>query len=147
MTMEEFNKIHEHYKLQKPSLFGPATSDRPATEVQLKRVEDEIGLRLPASYRAFLQIYGGGYFGFTNIFSADPDSEFYLPLKQSEASPFLPAGLLAISDDEAGGLYVMKVDDGIVTETILYWNTDGGLIRTEFDGILQFIARCAYEAA
>ena len=94
MTMDEFNEIHEFHKRQKPSLFEPTTSDRLATEVQLKRVEDEIGVRLPASYRGFLQSYGGGYIGFTNIFSADPDSDFYLPLQQvanSEAiRPLIP---------------------------------------------------------
>ncbi|WP_338081271.1 SMI1/KNR4 family protein [Allochromatium vinosum] len=89
----------------------------------------------------------GGGFGFSNVFSADPDGEFYLPEKNKEAAKYLPSGLLAFSDDFAGGYYVLSVTDGRAEDPVLYWNSDGGLIETEFDDVLEFVVRYAYEPA
>lgn len=147
MTLNEFKQIHDRYKKEKPKLFLLVSPDQEATAHQLERVEAELQVRLPGRLREFLTEFGGGNFGFANIFSADPDGEYYLPARNVDAAEYLPPDLLAFSDDFAGGHYVFKVIDGQAGESVLYWNTDGGLAETEFDDVLEFVARYAYEPA
>lgn len=145
MTLEELKEIDAHYRQEKPLLFQALTPDPPASEQQLEDVERAIGVRLPPSYRAFVREFGGGSFGMSIIFSADPDSEWYLPKQQREAARYLPDGLLAFSDDFAGGNYVFKVANGEAQEAAFYWNTDGGESSTEFKDIMEFVSWDAYE--
>jgi hypothetical protein len=147
MTIEELRKLHASYQLEKPNLFQLATPDRPPSEAQLIEVEFSIGARLPQSYRAFLREFGGGSFGLATIFSADPKSEWYLPLKQREASNFLRENSIAFSDDFAGGNYILKVVNGQAQEDVFYWNEDGGESRTEFKDVIEFLASTAYESS
>lgn len=147
MTVEELRRLDARYRQEKPKLFQLSTPDQPASERLLAEVERAICVRLPPTYRAFLREFGGGSFGLVTIFSADPDSEWYLPVKQREASRYLPEGLLAFSDDFAGGNYVFKVLNGQAQEAVFYWNQDGGVSPTEFKDVLEFVARYAYEPA
>jgi hypothetical protein len=147
MTVEELRKLDARYRQEKPSLFQLSTPDQPASEEQLAEMERAIGVRLPQAYRAFLREFGGGNFGLATIFSADPNGEWYLPLKQNEASRYLPEGLLAFSDDFAGGTYVLKVLNRQAQEAVFYWNQDGGLSPTEFSDVIEFVGRYAYEPA
>lgn len=146
MDIDEFRDLHRRYAQAKPKLFALVTPDDPATVGQLEAVEREIGITLPSCLRDFLAEFGGGTFGLINIFSASPESEFYLPEKCAEAADYLPPGLLPFSDDYAGGLYVFKVHAGHADDRVFYWNADGGLVATQFENLLQFIARYAYES-
>lgn len=147
MTLEELRQLDARYRLEKPKLFQLSTPDHPASEEQLAEIERAIGIRLPQSYRSFLQEFGGGNFGLVILFSADANSEWYLPLKQSEASQYLPDGVLAFSDDFAGGNYVFKVLNGQAQDVVFYWNQDGGESPTDFGNVFEFVARYAYEPA
>ena len=147
MTLEELKILDSHYRQDDPKLFLLSQPDQLASEEQLAEVEREIGVRLPSTYRAFLQEFGGGRFGLTTIFSADVKSAWYLPKKHVETMRHLPEGLLAFSDDFCGGNYVLKVLNGHAQETVFYWNTDGGESPTEFKDIFEFIAHDAYEPA
>jgi hypothetical protein len=147
MTIEELRKLDSLYRQEKPNLFRLSTPDQPASEAQITELECSVGVRLPQGYRSFLREFGGGSYGLAIIFSADPESEWYLPRKQAEASGYLPEGLLAFSDDFAGGNYVLKVLNGQALKPVFYWNQDGGEAPTEFDDVIEFIARYAYEPA
>ena len=147
MTLEELRQLDARLRREKPKLFQLSTPDQPASEEQLAEVERALGVRLPQSYRTFLREFGGGNFGLAAIFCAEPNSEWYLPQKQSEASHYLPEALLAFSDDFAGGNYVFKVVDGQARDAVFYWNQDGGESATEFNDVLEFVARYAYEPA
>jgi SMI1-KNR4 cell-wall len=147
MTLDDFRKTHQRYQKEKPKLFLLAEPDPCATVEQLNGAERQIAIELPPSYRSFLMEFGGGVFGFTNVFSADPTSDYYLPVRKQEASAYLPTNLLPFSDDSAGGLYVLKVANGRAMEPVSYWNSDGGLVATAFANILDFVARYAYEPA
>jgi hypothetical protein len=147
MTIDEFRGIDADYRKKRPGLFQLSTSDPPASEDQIAMVETELGLELADKYRIFLQEFGGGEYGLTTVFSANPDSEWYLPNRQAEASSYLPEGLLPFSDDFAGGLYVLKTGEGKAEDPVFYWNQDGGLVPTDFRDVLEFVARHAYEPA
>jgi hypothetical protein len=147
MTLEELRQMDARYRQEKPKLFQLSTPDPPASEEQLAEIERAIGVRLPRSYRAFLREFGGGNFGLATIFSADSNSEWYLPAKQGEACRYLPKGMLAFSDDFAGGNYVLKVLSGQAQEAVFCWNQDGGESPTVFKDVIEFVARYAYEPA
>lgn len=144
MTLAQFREIDSLGRQDDPKLFLLSTPDRPATEAELDMVEGTLKARLPPAYKAFLKEFGGGSFGLAIIFSADPDSEYYLPKKQSEVAWYLPSDMLAFSDDFAGGNYVLKVHGGQALESVFYWNQDGGLVSTPFENVLEFVARWGY---
>lgn len=147
MSIDEFRQLHARMASEKPKLFELIPPDALATEQALDELERTLGAKLPASYKGFLCEFGGGTFGLVNICSADPSSEHYLPLKQEECRSYLPSGLLVVSDDHAGGLYVLQVKEGHAQEPLFYWNYDGGLTSTQFANVLEFAAQYAYRAA
>jgi hypothetical protein len=145
MTIEEFRRIDATYRREEPKLFHLGTPDKPVSIEQIKDVELAIGVAFPESYRQFLHEFGGGAFGLLTVYSADPEGEWFLPTKLPEARTYLSNDLLPIADDFAGGYYILHVTDGVAAEPVFYWNTDGGVVATEFDTVLDFIARYAYE--
>lgn len=148
MTIDEFRYVNEKYRSEQPKLFQLCASDKLASTLQIQKVEELIGAKLPADYQEFLKEFGGGSFGLLTIFSADPEGEWYLPRRVEEARPYCPNNLLPISDDFSGGYYALALKDNIATEPVLYWNSDdGGAITTEFETTLDFIARYAYKPA
>ncbi|MBU1360163.1 MAG: SMI1/KNR4 family protein [Gammaproteobacteria bacterium] len=147
MKIDEFREIDQRARRSKPKLFLLASPDSQASEEALADLQRVIGVQLPVSYRVFLNEFGGGNFGLTTVFSADPNSEWYLSARLDEVRKYLPSHVLPFSDDFAGGLYVFEVVDGQALEPVFYWNEDGGLVPTKFANILEFIARYAYEGA
>lgn len=147
LPFSEFKEIDAAMRAERPKVFQLTQPDTTATEASLTEVEEKLRLQLPMDYREFLKVYGGGDFGFINIFSADPMSEWYLPERQNAASAFLPESLLAFSDDFSGGYYVLQIREGLAADQVFYWNQDGGLMLTEFGNVLAFIARYAYRPA
>jgi hypothetical protein len=147
VSFSRFKEIDTAMRAERPKVFQLTSPDRVATEATLIEIESKLGIQLPSDYREFLKGYGGGDFGFTNIFSADPESEWFLPKMQKAASVDLPEGLLAFSDDFSGGYYVFLVENGIAEHPVYYWNQDGGLISTEFESILAYVVRYAYQPA
>lgn len=147
MTLDEFRAVDREARRAKPKLFSLAPPDTPASEQALDNLERAIGVALPISYRAFLKEFGGGDFGLTTVFSADPNSEWYLEKKYNHFRKGLAEHVLPFSDDFAGGLYVLKIVHGLALEPVYYWNTDGGLVSTEFSNMFEFVARYAFEPA
>lgn len=147
MGLDEFRAADRAARVATPKLFILAPPDRPATERELEQAEQAISAELPDSYRAFLREFGGGSYGLITVFSADPTSEWFLGARVMQARAYLPTHLLPFSDDFAGGLYVFEIAEGQASEAVWYWNGDGGLTRTEFSDVLQFIARYAYQPA
>ena len=148
MDIEQFRRLDAAQRAERPKPFLLIPPDPPAKEAALLAVERSLGVVLPQTYKQFLTEFGGGNFGLTNVCSAHPESEFYLPKKQSEIEQYVPAGLLAVSDDFAGGVYVLRIaEGGVAQDPVLYWNIDGGLVTTPFENVLEFVARYAYRSA
>lgn len=79
-----------------------ANMEGPVDAQTVELLERGLAVKLPEQFCAFLTNYGCGYVGKINLFSARPESEWYLPLRNART---LPASFLAISEDEAGGFY------------------------------------------
>lgn len=144
MNIDEFRQLDLVCRLNKPSLFAMSASDNVATDAQIGKVEKILNLSLPISYKEFLKNYGGGNYCLLTIYSADPQSNWYLPLQYAKASHYLPKDILPISDDFCGGHYVYTIANGIASDRLYYWNTDGGTIRTEYITLYDFIVQEGY---
>ncbi len=144
MNIDEFRVIDVQAREKKPRLFLRFPCDEPASIVMLKELENIIGSKLCQSYHDFLENFGGGRFGYTVIFSADPKSDWYLPKRLEKARSYLPSDLLPFSDDFAGGVYAFQIVDNICLDKVFYWNTDGGLKETEHSNIFEYTAVEAY---
>ena len=77
MNISEFISIVNEVKENKPILFG-LESDKTASDIEIEQIEEYYDVELPESYKEFLKEFGGGYFGYTVIYSCDCDSRFYL---------------------------------------------------------------------
>jgi hypothetical protein len=144
MNLVEFADIDAASRARKPKLFRMSTADPRASFEQLASVEHAIGRALPSSYREFVQAFGGGNYGLTTVFSCDPSSEWFLPKRNADHRAYLPKEVIAFSDDFAGGLYVFKCSASALSDAVYYWNSDGGLVATEFRDLFEFVAANAY---
>lgn len=147
MGLTEFRQIFNQKVVEKPKLFELISPDRPATESHISDVEHKLGIKLPSSYRLFLKEFGGGSFGLVNVFSADPESEYFLVLRNTQAHALLPNHLVAFSDDYNGGWYSFATSEGAAGDSIFYWNVDGGLQGTRFANVFEYVASFAFDGA
>ena len=77
MTYNQFIEIVEQIKKTKPILFE-LEKDKVVSEVDIFRFENDNSIVLPDEYKKFVIEFGGGYFGYSNIYSLDKDSSFVI---------------------------------------------------------------------
>lgn len=138
MDINEFAQIVRSEKEAHPFWFE-GDSDPLATDEQIEKVEKELGLELPKEYIEFVKRYGGGCFAFTNVFSVQPNSEWYIVDRNKGIE--LSENFLAVSDDEAGGYYGFLIKSGICKPKVFYWDheTQEVLKNPQFEDLLSFI--------
>jgi hypothetical protein len=147
MDITQFRQLFDRKVVEKPKLFELISPDTPANERQLSDAEYKLGVKLPSSYRSFLIEFGGGSFGLTNVFSVDPESDYFLVSRNSQAHGLLPNHLIAFSDDFSGGWYAFATLDGTAGDSVFYWNVDGGLQETRFMNVFEYVAHFAFDSA
>lgn len=141
LTIDEFKRREAACRLTKPNLFRLAQPDPPASVSQIEALERAIGCRLPQSYKQFLAATGGGDYPFVNVFSADPDSAYYLPVRAKELQSLIEMNLLPFHDDQAGGFYVLKITAGAASEAVYYWDWETReLSNQKYESVLDFVA-------
>ena len=145
LTIEEFKRQEEACQALKPGRFRLARPDPPASVNQINTVEEAIGIRLPDSYRQFLSSAGGGDYPLLSIFSANPESAFYLPRRLADLQSVIGANLLPVHDDQAGGLRVLKVSRGEASESVYYWDWETReLSGPRYESVLDMVADCSF---
>ena len=139
MNLVDFISLVNQKKEENPFWFD----DEPDTLAEdriIAGVETKLGVVLPEKYKSFVKEFGGGYFAFTNIFSVDQDGEWYIVEKNNQARSYLPQNFVAISDDEAGGMYGYVVHEGVCGEGVYYWDHDTGSIGEKmYEDVLDYI--------
>lgn len=76
MTFEEFYKSVENYKRLRPVIFKLEHDDKSVGDQQIFDAEKEYGIVFPDSYKCILKSIGGGYFGYTVMYSLDDEGFF-----------------------------------------------------------------------
>lgn len=135
MDFEKFADIVDACKKEKPILFE-LEHDKIIDEDEVRLFESENHIKLPEKYIRFLCTYGGGYFGYVNIYSLDKNSSFYV-LNYNE----IPFGqYLNIADNGCGDYYMMCIDDGVCLDSIFrYDHETKNITETKYSDILEYL--------
>lgn len=126
MMIDEFIEFESAVRLVKPAIFRLAKPDQPASDRDIENAEAILGCRLPPSYRQFLKKCGGGDYPLMSVFSAHPNSDWYLVKRVESLRELCPANLLPVHDDQAGGFLVLKIVDGQALEPVYYFDWETG---------------------
>lgn len=135
MTHNEFIDIVEQVKKSKPILFE-LEHDKCVSENEIVCFESANSMILPIEYKQFVLEFGGGYFGFVNMYSLDLDSSFYLLANQNG----IPDGYLAISDNGCGDYYVIKFNTGNVASKVMFFEHESQkIVETDYEDIYEYL--------
>lgn len=124
MNVNEFNSIFDKVKSTNP-LWLEGEMEPKATDDSVSFVESKLGVKLASQFVEFIKNFGSGYFGFTNVFSVDPDGEWYLLDVMDQFS--FPEKFIPVSDDETGGYFGFLVDENNCSEGVYYWHSSDGI--------------------
>lgn len=137
MDFYTFNAIVEECMAKKPILFG-LEHDKDLSAEEIGRFENTVHIILPDKYKEFIASYGGGYFGYVNIYSLDEDSDFYL-LDHNDL-PF--DKYVRIADNGCGDYYVLCIENGKCLEPLFFYDHESGsVIQTEYMDIFEYLVK------
>ena len=135
MTYNQFIEIVEQIKKTKPILFE-LEKDKVVSEMDIFRFENDNSIVLPDEYKKFVIAFGGGYFGYSNIYSLDKDSSLFILENQHS----VPGGYLAIADNECGDYYVLKIENDIVLRKVLFYgHEEQRIVETKYEDVFEFL--------
>lgn len=147
MRIEEFKEKYEEAKLSRPKVFEYMQIDPLASERELNDVEDWMACRFENSHRSFLKLFGGGEFGLGLIFSANKESEWYIP-SQFRNLLLSPSEFFPVSDNFAGDVYGFEIRNGkCLTPLKVFDHESSKLKETMFSDVYEFMDRYALRPA
>lgn len=109
------NKVKEIAE-KEPILFA-LESDSKADSEMIEDVESYYGIKLPDTYKDFVNQYGGGYFGYIVVYSCDSNGMFYIKDNVLKEWVF-EKGFLPVVDFETGDLLGFQVKEGVCQSTV-----------------------------
>ena len=93
---------------------------------------------LPEKYIQVLLNFGGGYFGYANIYSIDKDSYFFI----FNHNPVKVENLLFIADNGCGDYYALRVDNNKCSDKIVFYEHESNTVQdTDFSDILEYLVK------
>lgn len=136
MDYRSFKNIAEEAKKKNPILFALESDEKPS-QTDIDTFEKENRIILPQKYKDYILDFGGGYFGFANIYSLDKNSDFYM-LKHNNL-PF--DKYVRIADNGCGDYYLLRIENGKCLENIFFYGHETGTdIQTEYSDVLEYLA-------
>ena len=138
MKIKEFMNFLENEIETKPNLFLFRDNEPKATIEDINNIEKILLGKLPESFIEFQMKFGGGTFGFAEIFSVCENSNFYVLNNEN----ILEKDFFPVSDDQCGGVYCFKKNNGKFEDRIYYLDLSNLEIiveETEFDFIQIFM--------
>ena len=138
METKEFINFLENEMTTKPNLFLFKENEPKATIEDINNIEKILLGKLPKSFIEFQMKFGGGTFGFTEIFSVCEKSDFYVLSNRN----IIEKGFFPVSDDQCGGIYCFKKNNERFEDKIYYLdlsNLEVIVEETEFNFIQIFM--------
>ena len=138
MKTKEFINFLENEMKTKPNLFLFRDNEPKATIEDINNIEKVLSGKLPESFIEFQMKFGGGTFGFVEIFSVCENSNFYVFNNEN----ILEKDFFPVSDDQCGGVYCFKKNNGKFEGKIYYLdlsNLEVIVEETEFNFIQMFM--------
>uniref|UniRef100_UPI00405700C9 SMI1/KNR4 family protein n=1 Tax=Agathobacter sp. TaxID=2021311 RepID=UPI00405700C9 len=137
MNFDNFNTVVEECRAKKPILFG-LEHDKILCAEEIEQFEKTVHITLPEKYKEFIMNYGGGYFGYANIYSLDIDSNFYL-LKHNNL-PF--DKYVRIADNGCGDYYVLCIENGKCLDPLFFYDHESDkAIPTEYEDVFEYLVK------
>lgn len=135
MEYDLFRSKVQQIKDKKPILFALETDTPPSID-EIEDFEKIYRIVLPEKYKLFISEFGGGYFGYANIYSLDNNSNYFIMKHKS----FVPNGYLPIADNGCGDFYVVKYNGEYCFDKIYYYTHDSQEItETAYHDILEYL--------
>ncbi|GAA3254562.1 SMI1/KNR4 family protein [Dactylosporangium siamense] len=122
---------------------GFTTIDRyTCTPEVIARVEAQMGVTFPEQYKAFMTRYGGGMFGYLELFRpVDPDApETDLDIRSENDLEFPDRDFIAVAPVGTGDYWGFPVTDGRCHEQIWFHFHDGYERKLVAADFLEFVA-------
>ncbi|MEV4280924.1 SMI1/KNR4 family protein [Actinoplanes xinjiangensis] len=110
------------------------------TAEEIRGVEREMAVTLPAKYKAFMMRYGGGVFGFVELFPVTPVAPGTDDLRTLNDREFADRGFLAIAPVGTGDYWGFSVVDGRCSEQVWFHFHDAGDDELVAQDFLEFVA-------
>lgn len=138
MEFSAFLSIVSEAKVKKPVLFALET-DPPATEVDISGAEARLSVQFPLEYKDFLRRFGGGFFGFTNVFSVLASSPWYV-VDRNFASGVPLQEFLAISDNGVGDYYGFSVANAVCGSHVAFLDHETrAVVSTPHSDLFEYL--------
>lgn len=121
--------------------------EAPAETVAIDTAEEMLSLKLPPSFRAFLELSNGGTFFKTTVYGVDTEDEFDLiEVNLNDREEGLPDHLLAFGNTLSGHIFVFDIshaDERGEAPVCLLDPEDGTLtaVAASFTGLLDRLPR------
>lgn len=146
MKFDDFEKIYNQVKGRRP-LWLSNDMEPPASDAEIQSLEDHIKVKLPEEFVVFLKKVGSGYFGMTNVLSASRAGDWFLPDLMDRYGN-LPKDFIPVSDDETGGYFGFKVNEGVCEKAIYYTHPDDGSELTlKYADLFEYLAKVGLGAS
>lgn len=137
MDFETFKKIVKEEKAKKPLLFE-LEHDTIPTMKDVIAFQEQYQIIFPEKYIQVLLKFGGGYFGYANLYSLDRDSYFFI----FNHNPAQADGLLFMADNECGDRYAFRVDGNQCSEEIVFYDHESNTVEnTAFSDVLEYLIK------
>jgi hypothetical protein len=137
VDFQTFNEVIKKVKTKKPSLFELEHDNIPEME-NIINFQKQHKIILPEKYIQFLLSFGGGYFGYANIYSLDKNSSFFI----FNHNPAIIKNLLFIADNECGDYYAFRVQGDKCSEEIVFYDHEDNTIKdTDFSDVLEYLVK------
>ena len=141
MNYKEFYLIVNEVKVKNPVWFG-LESDSSATDSEIDAVEAFLSITLPEEYKIFVKEFGGGYFAFTNVFSVNKESEWYIIKQNKQIGLVNSHDFLAVSDNQVGDFYGFKIVNGKCEAYLMFFDHETGQIeKTKYGDLFEYLEK------
>lgn len=122
MQYSEFLKEIELAKKEKPILFQ-LEQDKVVSDDVILESEEFYGIKFAESYKQFLKVFGGGYFGYIILYSLDSEGMFYLRNFVTK-DMIKECNMLPVIDLETGDYIGFDIEGNECTENLITWSHD-----------------------
>lgn len=139
MNYNEFFEIVNETRNKRPIWFG-LESEPKGNDNQIEKVEKVLSLSLPDEYKSFVKEYGGGYFAFTNIFSVNDLSDWYIVNLNNQIGLMETHSFLAVSDIETGDYYGFKIEKRVCCSRVMFYDHEINKVEeTKYENLYDYI--------
>ena len=144
MDLAEFEALAEpllRKSVAKQAEYGFALIEgHTVTAEEIKDVEREIAVALPNKYKAFMMRYGGGVFGFVELFPVAPVPSGADDLRTLNDREFPDRSFVAVAPVGTGDHWGFRVIDGRCSEQVWFRVHDAGDDESVAQDFLEFVA-------